>query len=257
MAEKRKAQRMPVDYEFFMNYLDNRFTGKCRDISLHGIGIYIDESLSQGETAELSLVIKDLNITFHLEGVVAYCIENPQKSDDPHQYLAGVEFTDGHKKGLPFLADNQVSHHAPSCTISINADAKKCYELLAEYERYPEWTTGIKGIRVTERFPDGRGKLVEFEHNFFMRKIRYVNDYTYDDENNTLRWATVGGDKELVSSVGSYSFLQRGEGQTSATFKTDITVAIVPSKRIVDYFTTVLIRKEMKNFKRFVEKQKD
>ena len=128
---------------------------------------------------------------------------------------------------------------------------------MAEYERYQEWASGVKKAKILERYPDGRGKLVEFEYNIFVRKVRYLNDYTYDDENTTLMWKSGGGDEELVNNVGSYTFFQRGENRTSATFKAEVTVAIVPSKRIVDYFTTVLIRKEMRNFKKFVEKQKD
>gem|GEM_PF-1468446 len=253
--KKRKAPRMAVDYEFFMDYRGHVYSGKSHDISQYGMGVFVDESLTLGEKVDLTLVIKDLNINFNIKGEVSYCKENPDKSEHSHRYLAGIEFTDGHEKVIPYIEKKQVSRYSPSHTISINADVEKCYKLIAEFERYPEWTTGIGKARVVERYPDGRGKMVEFEYNFYIRKFRYVLDYSYDDENNILSWVSAGGDEELLGNVGSYTFLPRGEGKTSATFQSEITISFVPSQRIINYFTTVVIRKEMKNFKRFVEKQ--
>jgi uncharacterized membrane protein len=254
--EKRKSVRMPVEYEYFLTYQGRTFSGKSRDVSPFGIGILIDESLPPGNPVRLSLYIKDANLNLQVNGVVRHCMEDPEKSGDSGRFFVGIEFLEEKGEDLAFLNSREpVSRHTPSHTISINASAAKCYELMIDYERYPQWAGGVKKARIQKRYPDGRGRLVEFEYNIFFRKVRYVNDYSYDDENTTLSWVSVGGDSEIVNNLGSYVFAPRGENQTMATFNIDITIALLPSKRIINYFTTVLMRKEMKNFKKFVEKE--
>jgi hypothetical protein len=254
--EKRRSVRMPVDYDYFLTYKGRTFSGNSRDISPFGIGILIEEPLPPGDPVKLSLYIKDANLNLQVGGVVRHCLENPDKSGDPAGFVVGIEFFEEHGDELAFLSsDGPVSRHTPSHTISINAGARRCYDLLIDYERYPEWAGGVKKARIKERYPDGRGRLVEFEYNIFFRKVRYVNAYSYDDENTALSWVSAGSDREIVKNTGSYVFAPRGENRTMATFSIDITIALLPPKRIINYFTTVLMRKEMKNFKNFVEKE--
>jgi uncharacterized membrane protein len=194
--------------------------------------------------------------TIYVKGVVRYCQENPQNSDPARRYLAGVEFTEGPLEQYALIGSDQGrGRYTPSHTIMISAAAQQCYELLGAFERYPEWASGVEAAWVRSRYPDGRGKRVEFEHNFFLRKVRYTLDYTYDDQNLILSWKSAGADQEILNITGRYVFKSREANLTSANYQLDVTLSIIPSASLVKYVTSILMRKEMKHFRQFVEKQ--
>jgi hypothetical protein len=159
-------------------------------------------------------------------------------------------------KGLPFISEtNKTSRHTPFHTLSIEAEAGFCYRLLAAFERYPEWVSRAMKVKVLDRYPDGRGKIVSFEYDFFLRKFHYILEYSYDDTLYTLSWTRAGGDPELIEITGSYHFQPLGPNKTMASYELALTLGFVPSQRLLNFGSTILMRKEMKNFKLFVEKQ--
>lgn len=104
-----------------------------------------------------------------------------------------------------------------------------------------------------ERYPDGRARRVEFMVNVFIRKVRYVLDYTYDDENSCLSWVSSGGD--FLNIIGSYFFKRLGENETSSTYELEVSIDFYMPNRIVRYFSGIAMRKTMKEFKTFVERE--
>jgi hypothetical protein len=56
-----------------------------------------------------------------------------------------------------------------------------------------------------------------------------------------------------IGIVGSYTFLPVGTASTVVTFKLDVTIPFAISKRLAQYMTGVVMRKELKGFKKFVE----
>jgi hypothetical protein len=84
-------------------------------------------------------------------------------------------------------------------------------------------------------------------------KIRHIDQFSYDDERRELSWKSVGGDKELVKNEGGYVFKRVSDRQTLMTFHINITISILPAPRIINYFSSIAVRKEMKNFKKMIE----
>ncbi len=251
--EKRHHPRMKVEYEYFATVSGHRYSGYCRDISPYGLCLLSKEELTHGKHVDLKLHIRDLSLSIELKGVVRHCTKD--KNDDfGRDYLVGVELVEGTLEDFSRSGDERkTGHYAPSHTLILNADAKRCYHLLADYEKYPEWASGVDEAKILRKYPDGRGKRVEFVHNFFFRKVKYVLDYFYDDENCILSWESAGGDEEILKITGNYSFMPTGEDKCYATYTLDITLSIIPSRRLVQHITTVVMRKEMKNFKNFAE----
>lgn len=246
---------MPAEYKYFASSKGKRFHGVSHDVSPYGMCILSDDLLVQGDQVDLKVVMPSVNMTIELKGEVRHCTYNRESLEKSLGHFIGIRFTEGTLENLSVAGTRNVtSRVTPSQTIIINAGAKSCVQSLSDFVRYPEWASGIEKARVLESYPDGRGKRVEFIHDFFFRKVRYILDYFYDDKNNVLSWVSAGGDDEIMKITGSYSFIQKGPSTTFATYSLDITLSIVPSKRLVQYVTTFLMRKEMKNFKNFVEK---
>ena len=248
--EKRKTARTPANYEVFVSIGRGTSVGQSSDISLYGVGLRSEKPIPIGTPIEMSLVVKDQSYNFNVKGVVRHCTD---LADGAH--IVGVEFTEGHEKGLPFVETNEkAGEYGVRQTVTVDVDVATCYRLLTP-ERFPEWTPEIKSATVVTRYPDGRPKQVEFMHDFVLLKIRYTDEYTYDDEKPALSWHTVGGDKMLINNVGGYTLLPLRDNQTSLTFSADIIISIIPSRRLINYFSTIGVRKALKGFKAWAEKQ--
>ncbi len=252
MENKRKQKRVGASYEVFLNHQGSTSMGRSRDISPTGMGLYTPEELAPGDTVEVSLA-PSAEVYLKVLGQVRYCIENPDQSLKNFKCLAGIEFEKEHTNNLPFVSyEGEVLHFKGAHSISINCDAARCYRMLYDFERYPEWADLIESTRVVEKRPDGRAKKVEFVFNAFIKKVRYILDYTYSDDRLCLSWSNAGGD--LLTVSGNYFFMPLSDKTTSSTFELTASLDFPAPTRIVKYFSTRAMRKTMKEFKNFVEK---
>lgn len=253
MIEKRKIPRMAANYEVFVNFAGRTSVARSRDISVYGIGVYLNEQLRPGEQAEVTVILPEGTLHLALKGMVIYCVTNPDPSLKPYPFLVGVQFTEESGEAVNFiLGRGEISQHRVSHTLSINAEIGLCYRAICDFLNYPKWVRMMEEVKILERYPDGRGKRVEFLLNIFLRKVRYVLDYFYDDSGHTLSWLSAGGD--VVSIKGRYSFRSVGEKITSATYDLDIMWDFPVPNRMKQYFSGIFMRKSMKDFKNFVEK---
>ena len=251
--ERRRANRRPADYEYYIVNNKRVLSGVMRDYSPYGVSVYSGEPMNARDELEISFQIPGMSIPIATKGIVVHSSPRPQAKGAP--FLAGIEFTETLGEKLPLISPRgKVSRLTPSHTISIASGAQQAYRWLSVYERYPEWTSGVKQTKVLQKHPDGRGKRVEFLHDLYIYTVRYILDYTYDDQHNILSWVSAGGDEEIVSITGRYLFKDAGANRCFATYELDLTLSVFPSTRIGQYLTTILMRSEMKNFRNFVEK---
>jgi len=97
--------------------------------------------------------------------------------------------------------------------IVILASPQACFDVAAQFERYPEWAASVKEVTVLERDEQGRGTLVRFRTAAFGRSTAYTLRYDYGDAPGQLRWVEVEGD--ITSKLdGAYQFIGR-DGNTS------------------------------------------
>ena len=91
-----------------------------------------------------------------------------------------------------------------SDTIDVKATTEEIFEVATDFEAYPEWNANIKKVEVRERDADGRAKLVWYEVDAKIKKLKYVLEYEYSGAPETFSWSLHEGDvKELR---GSYRF---------------------------------------------------
>ena len=76
----------------------------------------------------------------------------------------------------------------------IRTTPEQCFDILIDFERYPEWAADIKAVTVAERDEQGRAALVTFRAAAFGRSTSYTLAYDYTNAPKALAWVQVDGD---------------------------------------------------------------
>lgn len=77
---------------------------------------------------------------------------------------------------------------------TIEAPVEQCYEVLTDFERYPEWAGDLKESTVLERDDEGRPVVVEFRAAAMGRSTTYRLRYDYSGAPLRLGWQLEAGD---------------------------------------------------------------
>ncbi|MEY2568875.1 MAG: hypothetical protein QOE35_3404 [Actinomycetota bacterium] len=89
--------------------------------------------------------------------------------------------------------------------MEVGAPPDRCWEVLLDFERYPEWVGDLKQVEVLERDDSGRGTRVSFRAAAMGRSTSYTLAYDYTEEPRVLAWVLERGD--LMRKLdGSYVF---------------------------------------------------
>jgi ribosome-associated toxin RatA of RatAB toxin-antitoxin module len=86
----------------------------------------------------------------------------------------------------------------------VAAPPQRCFDLLTDFERLPEWQEAVKSVRVLERDEQGRGSLVEYEVDAKVKTVRYRLRQVYDPPER-LGCEYAGGDFRDLS--GGWRFI--------------------------------------------------
>lgn len=101
-------------------------------------------------------------------------------------------------------------------TTEVTASPERCFEIVTDFERYPEWAADIKQVTVRDRDGDGRPELVEFRAAAFGRSTSYTLRYDYSEAPSVLSWVQAEGD--LTSRLdGRYEF-RSSDGGAEITY---------------------------------------
>ncbi|HLG93051.1 MAG TPA: SRPBCC family protein [Acidimicrobiales bacterium] len=102
---------------------------------------------------------------------------------------------------------------------------QRCYEVVADLERYPEWAADIKEVKVLERDAEGRPSLAAFRAAAFGRSTSYTLRYDHSKAPGQLSWVQADGD--LTRRLdGAYVFEPAGEGHTEVSYHLDVELAV-------------------------------
>jgi hypothetical protein len=100
----------------------------------------------------------------------------------------------------------------------MRAPPDKCYEVVADFERYPEWAADIKAVTIQSRDDQGRAEEVAFRAAAFGRSTNYTLRFDYGDAPKALSWVQTRGD--LTSKLdGTYVFDATDNGDTEVTYQ--------------------------------------
>src|SRR5580658_5416623 len=95
--------------------------------------------------------------------------------------------------------------------MSVAAAPERCFEIVADLERYPEWAADIKEVEVKERDDQGRPLLVTMRAAAFGRSTSMTLAYDYSEAPHVLAWKLTQGDI-TTKWDGSYVFEPSADG---------------------------------------------
>lgn len=96
----------------------------------------------------------------------------------------------------------------------VDAPPRAVLDVVADFEKYPQWTGAVKEVEILQRYPDGTGKRVRFVLDAGAIRDTYVLDYTWDVDGSgqgTLGWTLVES-TVLRALEGAYTMTASGPG---------------------------------------------
>jgi ribosome-associated toxin RatA of RatAB toxin-antitoxin module len=93
---------------------------------------------------------------------------------------------------------------------TIDADPSAVMNVIADFESYPEWASGVKKVDVEERDADGRGSKVRFEVSMMGLNGWYTLEYSYKGDQG-ISWTFVDG-SPIKNLEGEYALSSAGDG---------------------------------------------
>jgi len=117
-----------------------------------------------------------------------------------------------------------VAEHATE-RMSVAAPPERCFAVVSDIERYPEWAADIKQVSVLERDDRGRPSLVSFRAAAFGRSTSYTLAYDYGAAPRVLAWRLTKGD--ITTKLdGSYEFDPAEGGGTDVSYHLEVELRV-------------------------------
>lgn len=138
--------------------------------------------------------------------------------------------------------------------VLVDAPLERFYDLVVDYERYPEFVPGIRACRVKNGAAE---KHVEYELELGVKRIRYVLRMT-EERPRRVAWSLVSGEMMKVSN-GSWDLSAEG-GRTRAVYTVEIQISrppLVPQAivdRVSDELTRIQLPRTLDAFKARAER---
>ena len=134
-----------------------------------------------------------------------------------------------------------------SRSIVFNAPLDKCFAVIADYERYPDFLPEVRRIRTTNR----RGNEVDVHYE---AEVVKVIKYTLHlkEEKPRVTWSFIEGEF-MKDNKGGWLLEDLGDGKTKATYSIEVTVGALVPKTIVNALVDTQLPKLLENFKRRIE----
>ncbi len=107
----------------------------------------------------------------------------------------------------------------------ISGSPERCFAVVTDLERYPEWVAGLKQVEVRERDAEGRASLVAFRAAAFGRSTSYTLAYDYSKAPQAVSWVQRDGDV-TARLDGSYRFVAAGEGETEVFYELTVELKV-------------------------------
>ncbi|MDQ1247194.1 MAG: hypothetical protein QG597_1564 [Actinomycetota bacterium] len=107
--------------------------------------------------------------------------------------------------------------------ITINAPAADIMDVIADLEKYPEWSDGVKTIEVLTSFEDGRPKTARWTVDAGIIKDVYDLEYEWNG-NHSVSWHLTQGSM-LKLDDGTYTLDEVG-GVTKVSYELKVDLSI-------------------------------
>lgn len=108
---------------------------------------------------------------------------------------------------------------------TVSAPPERCYAVVTDIERYPEWAADIKQVEVEARDAEGRPLECTFRAAAFGRSTSYTLRYDYSGAPRALAWRLTRGD--ITTKLdGRYVFDPAVGGGTDVTYHLEVELRV-------------------------------
>lgn len=133
-------------------------------------------------------------------------------------------------------------------SIVINAPPERVFDVISDYERYPEFLSEVKSIRTSGR----QGNQVDIHYEVdVMKHIRYTLRMT-EDRPRGLVWTFVEGEV-MKDNTGGWVLEAQPDGTTKATYTVDVALGLLVPRPLVTAMVQSSLPKMLESFKKRVE----
>jgi uncharacterized membrane protein len=109
-------------------------------------------------------------------------------------------------------------------TSLINASLDACWNVVLDFEKYPDWAKDVKEAVVVSRDSEGRASQVEYRASALGRSTHYTLEYDYSEQPARLSWHLVQGDI-MRGLNGAYSFVEV-DGGTQVFYELELELVV-------------------------------
>lgn len=130
-----------------------------------------------------------------------------------------------------------------SRTEIIDIDINKLYDVLVDYEKYPEFVDGVSGIKVLSK--DEKAAKVEYNLNM-IKSFKYIINLK-QERPGRLSWTLDSGDL-FKKNDGEWKLKDLGNGKTEVTYTLDVDFKIFAPSSILSALTEKNLPSMMNSF---------
>jgi coenzyme Q-binding protein COQ10 len=136
-------------------------------------------------------------------------------------------------------------------TITINAPVEKCWAVISDYERYPEFLPEVKKIKTSNR----RGNEVDVQYEAEVVKVIKYTVHMREEAPSKVSWSFIDGEF-MKDNKGGWVLEDAGNGTTKATYTIAVEVGMLVPKTIVNALVDTQLPRLLENFKKRIEASK-
>jgi carbon monoxide dehydrogenase subunit G len=109
-------------------------------------------------------------------------------------------------------------------SIAVGVPREAVMAVIADFDAYPEWATGVRSAETLSRGADGRAQRVRFRLDAGMIKDSYVLGYDWDGDTH-VSWELAEAGSVVSEMAGAYRLADRGDG-TDVTYELAVGIRI-------------------------------
>jgi coenzyme Q-binding protein COQ10 len=133
-------------------------------------------------------------------------------------------------------------------SIVIDVPPERVFDVIVDYDRYPEFLPEVKSIRTSGR----QGNQVDIHYEVdVMKRIRYTLRMV-EDRPKGLRWTFVEGEV-MKDNQGGWVLEPTPDGKTKATYSVDIALGALVPRPLVTALVESSLPKMLESFKKRAE----
>jgi ribosome-associated toxin RatA of RatAB toxin-antitoxin module len=111
-------------------------------------------------------------------------------------------------------------------SIVIAASPERIAQIVAGFDRYPEWVAAVKSTEVLEEYEDGYASQVRFVLDAGPVCDEYTLQYEYAEDLSRIEWHLTAPSRMQKRQDGSYDIEDNGDGTSTVTYTLSVDLAI-------------------------------